>query len=45
MMLWYAPHPCVAHAFLLTALAHSTHFLGPRCGAIAMMLFLIPPLS
>jgi hypothetical protein len=36
------------HALLLIALAHSTHFLGPRCGAIAMMLFFfskIPPLS
>ncbi|KAI0270146.1 hypothetical protein BGY98DRAFT_276722 [Russula aff. rugulosa BPL654] len=36
------------HALLLIALAHSTHLLGPRCGAIAMMLFFfkkIPPLS
>jgi hypothetical protein len=32
------------HALLLIALAHSTHFLGPRCGAIAMMLFLSHPL-
>jgi hypothetical protein len=37
--------PMRCHALLLIALAHSTHFLGPRCGAIAMMLFLIPPLS
>jgi hypothetical protein len=27
------------HALLLIALAHSTHFVAPRCGAIAMMLF------
>jgi hypothetical protein len=27
------------HALLLIALAHSAHFLSPRCSAIAMMLF------